>query len=145
MTTFEECLKKGLIKPHPYDRQSIDNELAQSEFDLQRANDSAAVGDYKWATVQAYYSMFHAARALLYQNSYREKSHICIELFLGKLVNEGKLDQRYRDYFEAARDLRERADYDSSYSAENAEKSMVNARDFLDKIKSLVTPPTSQT
>lgn len=30
---------------------------------------------FKWATIQAYYSMFHAARALLYSAGYREKSH----------------------------------------------------------------------
>ena len=138
MTTFEECLKKGLIKPFPYSPSSVENELSQSGFDLLRANDSAADGDHKWATVQAYYSMFHAARAILYHHGYREKSHICLEIFLGKLVSEGKLDQRYRDYFEAGRDLRERADYDSSYSAENAKKSMINAADFVEKIKSLI-------
>ncbi len=83
--------------------------------------------------------MFHAARAVLYHHGYREKSHACIELFLGKLVSDGKLDQRYRDYFQAARYLRERADYDSSYSAGNAGKTMINAADFTEKMKLVIS------
>ncbi len=53
----------------------IAKELAGARNDLRTARASFDGGNYKWATVQAYYSMFHAAQALLYNKGFREKSH----------------------------------------------------------------------
>jgi uncharacterized protein (UPF0332 family) len=44
----------------------IIKELSESESDLKSSEKSLAEGNPKWATVQAYYSMFHAAKALVY-------------------------------------------------------------------------------
>ena len=61
---FEDCLKRGKIV-----RFSAAKKLAAKELDVARA-DLAASGqslkqkNYKWATVQAYYTMFHAARTM---------------------------------------------------------------------------------
>ena len=53
-------------------------ELETSAFDLERAKKTYDDQDYKWATVQIYYSMFHTARALLYAKNMREHSHFCL-------------------------------------------------------------------
>ncbi len=136
--TFEDCVKRGLIKPFPVDGSSIERELAGSAKDLNAARANVSDGEYLWAIVQSYYSMFHAARAILYHDGYREKSHQCIEIFLKKLVSDGRIDQRYVDYFSAVRHMRELANYDLSYSLENAEISLRNASDFNDRIRTLI-------
>ena len=51
-------------------------ELESAEDDLGDAKRSLSDGRFKWATIQAYYAIFHAARALLYPKGYRERSRI---------------------------------------------------------------------
>lgn len=46
-------------------REAVEKELKGAEYDLKRAKFSLKEADFKWATVKAYYSMFHAARAFL--------------------------------------------------------------------------------
>ena len=47
-------------------RQMVVKEIRAAEADLQDARDSLHRRKFKWATIQAYYSMFHSARSLLY-------------------------------------------------------------------------------
>jgi uncharacterized protein (UPF0332 family) len=136
--TFDECLKKGMIKPFPLDPENVERELAGSINDLMDARENFEKGKYLWATVQSYYSMFHAARAVLYNEGYREKSHQCIEAFLVRLANDGRLDRRFVDYYTAIRQLRESANYTLTFSEDNAAFSMKNASEFNEKMKFLI-------
>jgi uncharacterized protein (UPF0332 family) len=136
--TFDECLKKGMIRPAPRDPESVERELAGSLNDLRDARENFDKGKYLWATVQSYYCMFHAARAVLYDEGYREKSHQCIEAFLDRLVHDGKLDRRFADYYAAVRNLRESANYSLTFSEDNAAFSMKNASEFNEKMSSLI-------
>jgi uncharacterized protein (UPF0332 family) len=72
---YEECLKKGKIKPFSRGKDLAAKELATAATDLATAEKSFKSGDYKWATIQLYYSMFHSARSLLYAKNLREHSH----------------------------------------------------------------------
>ncbi len=45
----------------------IAKEIVSAEYDLGKSRNSLKEEDYKWAIVQAYYSMFHAARAAIYR------------------------------------------------------------------------------
>ena len=75
---FNDCLKRGKIVAFPAAKKIVAKELSIAEQDLETAQKSIKQKDYKWATIQAYYSMFHAARTLLYHKGYREKSHYCL-------------------------------------------------------------------
>lgn len=70
------------IKP---DNKLVTKEIKGAEYDLNRAIEPLEKEDFKWATVQAYYSMFHSARALLYKEGYREKSHTALRIALKEL------------------------------------------------------------
>jgi len=68
--------------------------------------------DHKWATIQSYYSLFHSARALLYAQNYREKSHYCLIVAIKALYVEEKiLPPHLVEGFMKAKTLRENADY----------------------------------
>ncbi len=60
----------------------VQKELKTAEQDLMDGKEGYERGKYKWATIQSYYAMFHAARALLYARNYREKSHHCLIIVL---------------------------------------------------------------
>jgi len=46
------------IKP---DRELVLKEIQGAEYDLEKAKRSMKQSDFKWATIQAYYAMFHSA------------------------------------------------------------------------------------
>ena len=75
---YDGCLKRGKIKPFSRGKTLSPKELETAKTDLERARKTFKDGDYKWATIQVYYSMFHSARALLYAQNLREHSHYCL-------------------------------------------------------------------
>jgi len=129
---FKECLNKRKIIPFPRARRLANKELIAAEEDLAEARDRFVHGKYKYATINAYYAIFHAARALLYSKDYRERSHYCLAVALGVLfVDEGLLKGRYVRMFQDIMALREDADYSGSFSKDGASMSISNAEEFI--------------
>lgn len=138
---FEKCLKNKRIIKQSYVKNLAQDELRAAKGDLKRAKKTFADLDYKWATIQAYYSMFHAARALLYAKGYREKSHFCLRAAIqNSYVDEGILNQEHVDGFETTMLLRETADYKSDFSKEGAESSIESAEGFLARAEEILRP-----
>jgi len=122
-------LEKSLIK----------KEIVAAESDLKDSQDVLKIEKPKLATITAYYSMFHAARALLYSKGYREKSHFCLAAAIKNLfVDTNLLESSFIDDYDMAKDLRENADYKSDFSQEGAEQLITKAKKFLDKAKTLL-------
>jgi uncharacterized protein (UPF0332 family) len=138
VNNLNDCLKSGLIRWYSATKDEIIKELGQSENDLARAKETINVGDYKWSTIQAYYSMFHAARAVLFSAGYREKSHKCIPFFLESLVDDGRLEPHFAGEFKSAMFLREEADYEAAYSEHSAVDTVENASAFIVRMKNLL-------
>jgi uncharacterized protein (UPF0332 family) len=136
---FEKCVKNRRILKQDYANNLIPDEIKAAENDLRRAKKTFDEEDYKWATIQAYYSILHAARALLFDKGYREKSHFCLKASIQALyADEGILDQKYVDDFDTTMLLRETADYKSDFSKDGAKSSLENAEAFLAKSKELL-------
>ena len=101
---------------------------------VNRSKESTRDEDYKWAALQAYYSMFHAAKALVLEKGYREKSHYCRLIALKELyVNQGLMNQEMVDNFELCMHLRHDADYGLLYDQESAKTAIKYAEIFLKK------------
>lgn len=134
----EEAIKlRFLLKVKP-DKQIATTEIDEAEYDLDKARKTFEEKDYKWSIVQAYYSMFHAGRAVLFSIGLREKKHFAVGVVLADLAKKGKLEQKYVDDFEAAMDTREDADYRRTYSRERANFSLLIAEEFLSRMRELV-------
>lgn len=118
---FDDCLKRSKIVRFNAAKKLAQRELKTAQEDLKAAQESLKHGNEKWATIQAYYAMFHAARALLYSEGYREKSHYCLIAAMKALfVEAGILDIRFVDALQTAKVLRENADYSNEFSRESA-------------------------
>lgn len=136
---FKVCLKSRKIFPFPRAKRLVKKELAVAEDDLAEAEDRLKHGKYKYSTINSYYSTFHAARALLYSQGYRERSHHCLSIALEALfVETGTISSRYIQIFKNSMSLRENADYSSSFSYESALLSITNAHEFLSAARSLL-------
>jgi uncharacterized protein (UPF0332 family) len=136
---FKRCLEKNNLVKVKVDKELIRKELIAAESDLGDSKDVFKIGKHKLATITAYYSMFHAARALLYSAGYREKSHFCLRTAIKNLfVDKNLIEQGLLDDYDMAKDLRENADYKSDFSKEAAEELVKKAANFLAKTKTLL-------
>lgn len=138
--SFDSCLSaKKLIKIE-IEPELIQSEMREAEKDLASAKKDYQIKDWKWATTKAYYSMFHAAKSLLYFKGFKERhSHAClIEGFKELYVKEGLLPLRFAEYLEAGKSRREDATYELVYSEEIASTYVRAAEEFVEKSKQLL-------
>lgn len=136
---FRRCLDKRKIVKVDIDNRRIRKEYDSAVYDLRMAGDSFERKDFKWATVKAYYAMFHLAKGLLFSKGYREKTHFCLMVALKELfIDRGKLHGKHLKNFEDAMSLREEADYESKFSEAGAAEIIENAKGFLNNVKDLL-------
>ena len=137
---FVRCIKEGKLVKVGVQPDMVKKELDVSNSDLKSAEDSISTGNFKWAIVQAYYSMFHTAKALVLSSGYREKSHACLSIALRVLfVDSGILENKHSDHFKDCMDLlREDADYGMIYSEQSALKAVEWAAEFLKDAKKVI-------
>jgi len=131
---FKGCLEEGRLAKIPVQQDLIQKEMNAARSDLKTAQESAAEGKHKWATVQAYYSMFHAAKALVLSKGYREKSHACLVIALRNLfIETGLLETKHYNHFRDCMHLRQDADYGLTYSPTSAQQTLDWAKQFIDE------------
>ncbi len=136
---FVRCIKEGKLVKVGLQSDMVKKELGASKSDLKSAEDSISTGNFKWAIVQAYYSMFHTAKALVLSSGYREKSHACLSIALRVLfVDSGILENKHSDHFRDCMDLREDADYGMIYSEQSSLTAVEWAAEFLTDAKRVI-------
>jgi len=136
MSEFRRFIEERRLTRIRVDRKLILKEIDGATSDLEEAKDSLSRKRFKWATIQGYYSMFHAARALVYSKGYREKSHHALLIALRQLFND-RLGPKLIQDFEEAMSLREEADYGLIFSEEGATSIVNNAERFLKKAREI--------
>lgn len=136
---FKRCLEEGKLVEVRAERDLVEKELREAEGDLASAEFSLSSGNFKWCAVQAYYSVFHAAKALVLVKGYREKSHACLYVALETLyVESGAMERRFLDAFWEAKTARESADYRMKYGAALSGKAVENAKLFVRKAREII-------
>lgn len=134
---FKQLLEERKLSKIKLDKALILKEIEAAELDLETARKSLQDRNFKWATIQGYYSIFHAARALLFSKGFREKSHYALLIAIQELFSN-KLEQSLIQGFEDAMNLRQTADYGLTFSEEGAFDVIETAEKFLLKTKGLL-------
>jgi uncharacterized protein (UPF0332 family) len=134
---FQKLLEERKITRIKRDAALVAKEMAAAKEDLKDARESFELKKNKWATIQGYYAMFHAARAMLFDKGFREKSHYALLVAIRELY-AGKIERSLVQGFEHGMYLRQEADYGLKYSErgaldviENAEKMFAGAKGIL--------------
>lgn len=135
---IDYCLEKGFLVKIDIDEELVNKELREASYDLDKAGKALDDEDFKWAIIKAYYSMFHAARAVLFRLGLNEKKHFAVGVVLEDLNKKGKLESKFVNYFNAAVSSREDADYHYIYSKEIALYNVKIAEEFLTGMKKLL-------
>jgi len=122
-------------------KEEVIREVEVAEEELSSAYLLFENKKYRDAISRAYYSMFHAARALLLMKDVIPRKHSGVVSMFGlHFVKEGIVDEVYGKALTKAFELRTKADYNVFYSPsrEEAEEILEDAEKFLEKAKEIL-------
>ncbi|MCK4443335.1 MAG: HEPN domain-containing protein [Thermoplasmata archaeon] len=130
---LEECFAKGLLKRAKPDMGNARRSLKMSESYLQDALKNNEIECYRVVVILCYTSIFHAARSLLYKDGVKERSHVCIPIYI-KAKYPGL--ESYANMMDSYRELRHGVFYRLRETVEEKEASeaLRSAKEFLAQI-----------
>ena len=120
---------------------SYEDYLRQSEEELDAADLLFDKGFYNEAVSRTYYSMFHAAQALLFIKETYPKSHKgVIHKFGEEFIKSGLLERKMGQMLSQAESMRMKADYDVGVKIkkEECEEIVKSGKVFLLKVKEVI-------
>jgi len=120
-------------------RTSPDRENALRSLELSRSNiedaiENMSIHRYRVVAISSYSSMFHAARAILFRDGIKERSHECIPVYLKEKYPELEILSNILDSY---RRFRHDAIYglDFAIDEKEAKAALDSAKEILEKIK----------
>jgi uncharacterized protein (UPF0332 family) len=134
-------VERNLLRRVPPSREKALLSIKRAEEWLEEAKRNRDFGSYRTSLMASYLAMFHAARSLLFQDGWREKSHYCVTRYLEEFyVKTGKLEDHWVELLDRMRELRHEDQYDVSYTpeSEEVEEALKVAENFIRVVKSLV-------
>jgi len=141
LNSFEDCINKGLLRKIPPSKEKAKNSIKVATKWLNEAEKGLMAEIFNSSVLCSYLSMFHSARAILFYDGYREKSHYCVARYLEeKYVKKRLLEAKWVELLEHYRDLRHISQYsiESFATKEEAENALKTARNFLERMKKLL-------
>lgn len=126
----------------PKDRSLIIAQIEKSKEKLNAAKALLKDGFRDDAISRAYYSMFHAASAVLLSAGISVDSHSALKNMFGlHFVKTGKIDKKFSRWLNKLKDERENGDYDifTSFDIEDARVDIQEGEEFLEEMKKYLT------
>jgi uncharacterized protein (UPF0332 family) len=129
-----ECFQKGLLKRTSPDMENALRSLDLSKSNIEDAVENMSIHRYRVVAISSYSSMFHAARAILFRDGIKERSHECIPVYLKEKYPELETLANILDSY---RRFRHDAIYglDFAIDEKEAKAALDSAKEFLEKIK----------
>jgi len=140
LTKLDECFEEGKLQPVLPSEKKAHESLRASRENLNEAQEALKNGILRATTNSCYVAIFHAARALLFRDGIREKSHFCLEQYLNTFVTSGKLEPKWITFFSSMRDKRDTNQYGFQPPAnrEEIEIFVHLAAQFVDRMECLL-------
>jgi uncharacterized protein (UPF0332 family) len=114
--------------------------LLQARDWLSEAEKNLEAEALRSAISSSYLAVFHSARAVLFRDGVREKSHYCIGLYLQRYVEDGTLEEDWPMLFDRIRSVRHADQY--SFMAlpteEEVQASIDLAERFIERMERLL-------
>lgn len=139
--SYNDCINKGLLRKIPPSREKAFRSIERSKRWLKEAEKTLKGEAFDSSVLASYMVMFHSARAILFFDGFREKSHVCVARYLEeKYVKTKKLKKKWVDLLDHHREIRHNDQYDLSFFStdEEAEQAVKSASEFLSKMRELL-------
>ncbi len=140
MLDRKACFERGLLRRVTPSEEKSRMSINKSKAVLDEAEKNLGAEAFDSCIVSSYMAMFHSARAILFRDGVREKSHYCVARYLELHVERGDLEQKWIDLLDRIRDVRHAGQYDLSHSgtSEEAESCLKTAHDFTERMQTLL-------
>ena len=140
---LNECFDKGLLKKIDKNKKFALQDLIQAKFFLNEAEDLIELDKKEMALIALYNAVFHSARAILFDEGVKEKSHYCMQKYLEEIASEGKqvtLDDVA--LFDSLRGIRQETQYGlvRIRIEEDLSELFNRTEEFLRKISKFISP-----
>ncbi len=139
--SYKNCVEKGLLKKIPASYDKALQSINKAEKWLDEARKTFDGMAFDSSVLASYMVMFHAARAILFNDGYREKSHLCISRYLEeKYVKTAELEKNWIELLDYHREVRHVNQYDLSFlsTREDTGKGLESSLKFLERMKKLL-------
>jgi uncharacterized protein (UPF0332 family) len=137
----EDCLKEGLLVKSKPDLRKARASLEMAGHKLELAEKELEHRIFENAVISAYASMFHSARAILFGDGFKERSHYAVYVYLSERYSD-KIERRYLNELNSLRLQRHELMYGLEKSIEaqesDAESAIQTAQGFSKAIKKII-------
>jgi uncharacterized protein (UPF0332 family) len=135
--------ERGLLRKVAASDDKAMQSLAQAREWVTEAGYDCDAGSLRSALMAAYMGYFHAARAILFRDGIREKSHYCIGVYLDSFREKGLLEDEWVLQFDHMRGLRQNDQYglDARPTVQEVRQALADAGKFIDRMERLVKVP----
>ncbi len=134
---LKECFEQGLLKRTRKDMAVANKELEVANGYLKKSKKTLEQGILEFSVIGAYTAMFHAARSILFRDGVKERSHVCIGLYI---KSKYPTLAQHVIVLNSYRRLRHSALYalEVSIDKDEAEEAIRKAEDFISAIEAVV-------
>ena len=133
----KDCFKEGLLRKTKPSKQFALKSIDTSNSYIEDARDNLKMKNYNLVIFCSYTAMFHAARAILFKDGIKERSHICIVSYLKETYPNLR---RLANQLDTYRRNRHNTLYalDVLISDDEANQSIKDAESFYEQIKNVI-------
>lgn len=136
---LNDCLSKGYLKPDPQAAERIPGSLEVAARFLISARKNLNINEYEMSELASYNTIFHAARALLFNKGYIERSHVCVIVALKELYQQDHDLLELLNTFDKIRITRHNIQYGGSLVKKTEAVFVIDfAEQFLEKAKAML-------
>ena len=131
---FEQRKLRKITK----DKEKVKRSLEIAQIKLEEAKKLISSDFFNNAILSSYTSMFHSARALLYNEGIQEKSHYAAYFYIKEKFSD-KISKNLVVSFNHYREVRHEFLYGyCNLNEKDAESSILDAEDFFNEIKNIL-------
>jgi uncharacterized protein (UPF0332 family) len=140
MTRLTDCFERGLLRRVEASGEKAQASLAQAREWVDEAKKDLEIGAVRSALAAVYMGYFHAARAVLFRDGVREKSHYCIGIYLEMYAEKGLLEEEWVALFDHIRGLRQADQYslEARPTPQEASSAIEGASRFIARMEKLL-------
>jgi uncharacterized protein (UPF0332 family) len=140
LSNIDNCFEQDLLRRVEPSTIKSAQSLSQAREWLSEAKKNLGSGAHRSALASIYLAIFHSARAVLFRDGIREKSHYCVGVYLEKYVKEGLLEEEWPMLFDRMRSVRHADQYSfqTCPTREEIESGIALAESFIKRMEHLL-------
>jgi uncharacterized protein (UPF0332 family) len=134
-------MRENLLRNIPPSNEKAEGSIKTARRWLEESGKNLNGKAFNSSVMSSYLAMFHSARAILFLDGFREKSHYCIARYLEeKYAKKKLLEDKWVELFDHYRELRHDDQYSVSFFAteKEAEDALEIAEEFTERMNKLL-------